>query len=74
MGLEYGFDGGMGCKLEKLPVPEKLLHLETCQGKKWHFFVPKPTHPGHQGLFVKTVNNRIRYSQTLTCFQMVQSR
>lgn len=75
MGLEYGFDRGMGCKLEKLPVPEKLLHLEieTCQGKKWYFlghtnFVPKPTHPGHQGLFVKTVNTRIPYGQTLTCF------
>lgn len=40
MGLEYGFDRGMGCKLERLPVPEKLLHLEieTCQGKKWYFW------------------------------------
>lgn len=50
MGLEYGFDRGMGCQREKLPVPEKLLHLERCQGKKWYFlghtnFVPKPTHP-----------------------------
>ena len=55
MGLEYGSDGGMGCKRGKSsPARKKLLYLEKCQGV-WHPIQDSSC----IGNCLKTLNNRI---------------